>query len=301
MLIAMRILAASAASSVQSVGAGTVADIWEVKERGTAMGIFYVGQLAVGTLLGPLLGGVLTQVWGWRATQWFLALYGGVVLLLIVSCLPETSPRAAVSPTTADVASKNTDLEKVQESDPPVIAPAKKSASWVKIMIEPFNILTYLRFTALTTTIYIASITFGTLGILNISIQDTFSSSPYNLSTIVIGCLYIPIGSGNILGSVFGGKWSDFVMHREARKAQHYDSSGNMIYHVEDRVRENAWLAVVGYAGMLVFYGWVVEKGVHWIVPVYLSLLSSADTSLTLKYRCSQASSLDLVAWSFLG
>ena len=68
MLIAMRVLSASAASSVQSVGAGTVAEIWEVKERGTAMGIFYLGALAIGALLGPLLGGLLTQAWGWRAT-----------------------------------------------------------------------------------------------------------------------------------------------------------------------------------------------------------------------------------------
>lgn len=67
MLISMRVLAVSAASSVQSVGAGTIADVWEVKERGTATGIFYIRQLAAGTLLGPLLGGTLTQVWAWRA------------------------------------------------------------------------------------------------------------------------------------------------------------------------------------------------------------------------------------------
>ena len=79
MLIVMRVLSASAASSLQSVCAGTVADIWEVRERETAMGIFYLGSLAIGTLLGPLHGGLLTQAWGWRATQWFLATYGGAV------------------------------------------------------------------------------------------------------------------------------------------------------------------------------------------------------------------------------
>lgn len=62
MLIAMRVLSQSAASSVQSIGVGTIADIWEVKERGTAMGIFYLGPLMGGTTLGPVLAGVLTQV-----------------------------------------------------------------------------------------------------------------------------------------------------------------------------------------------------------------------------------------------
>lgn len=37
MLIAMRILAGGASASVQAVGAGTIADIWMVFERGKAM------------------------------------------------------------------------------------------------------------------------------------------------------------------------------------------------------------------------------------------------------------------------
>lgn len=45
MLIVMRILGGGAAASVQAVGAGTIADIWESKERGRAMGIFYLGPL----------------------------------------------------------------------------------------------------------------------------------------------------------------------------------------------------------------------------------------------------------------
>lgn len=50
MLIIMRLLGGGAAASVQAVGAGTIADIWEVRERGRAMGIFYLGPL-----MGPLV------------------------------------------------------------------------------------------------------------------------------------------------------------------------------------------------------------------------------------------------------
>lgn len=45
MLIAMRVLSGGAAASVQAVGAGTIADIWETFERGQAMGVFYLGPL----------------------------------------------------------------------------------------------------------------------------------------------------------------------------------------------------------------------------------------------------------------
>src|SRR5450432_3338605 len=55
MLIVMRMLGGGAAASVQAVGAGTIADIWESRERGRAMGIFYLGPL-MGPLLAPIIG-----------------------------------------------------------------------------------------------------------------------------------------------------------------------------------------------------------------------------------------------------
>ena len=75
-LIAMRILSGGAAASVQAVGAGSIADVWEAKERGRAMGIFYLGPLC-GPLFAPIVGGALAQRWDWRATMWFLFIYGG--------------------------------------------------------------------------------------------------------------------------------------------------------------------------------------------------------------------------------
>lgn len=70
MFIAMRILSGGASASVQAVGAGTVADIWEPRERGRGIGIFYLGPLC-GPLIAPIVGGLLTQGLGWRSTQWF--------------------------------------------------------------------------------------------------------------------------------------------------------------------------------------------------------------------------------------
>ena len=76
MLIVLRMLAGGASASVQAVGAGTIADIFEVRERGKAMGIFYLGPLC-GPLLAPIIGGVVGEAWNWRATQWVLVIYGG--------------------------------------------------------------------------------------------------------------------------------------------------------------------------------------------------------------------------------
>lgn len=67
-----------------------IQDIWEVRERGKAMGIFYLGPLC-GPLLAPIIGGVLAEKLGWRSTQWFLAIYGGAVLSFLFFALPEVS------------------------------------------------------------------------------------------------------------------------------------------------------------------------------------------------------------------
>ena len=44
------------------------------------MGIYYAAPL-LGPSLGPLIGGILTQVFSWRATFWFLVIFGGLSLL----------------------------------------------------------------------------------------------------------------------------------------------------------------------------------------------------------------------------
>ncbi|KAH9922611.1 major facilitator superfamily domain-containing protein [Fomitopsis serialis] len=76
-LIGMRCLQAAGSSAVISIGAATLADLYEPAERGTMMGIYYCAPL-LGPSLGPILGGVLTQGFNWRATFWFLAIFTGL-------------------------------------------------------------------------------------------------------------------------------------------------------------------------------------------------------------------------------
>ena len=92
MLVVFRVLTGGASASVQAVGAGTIADIWEPRERGRAMSMFYLGPL-LGPIVAPVVGGVLAQKLGWQSTQYFLAIYGAVILLMLFFLLPETLAR----------------------------------------------------------------------------------------------------------------------------------------------------------------------------------------------------------------
>lgn len=274
MLIVFRVLSGGAAASVQAVGAGTIADVWETKERGRAMGIFYLGPLC-GPLFAPIIGGALGSGLGWRSTQWFLVIYGGLTLIFIIFALPETLHRKE-KPSADPTALPNNDAGKEQNT---TLGRSTTRASTVQktksillhlrhIFIDPLRIIAWLRFPPVLLTVYYASITFGCLYILNISIQSTFAAPPYSFSTLIIGLLYIPNSAGYLLASLFGGKWIDSIMHREARKAGRYDDRGKLIFRPEDRMKENAWIAAILWPSALIVYGWTAEKGIHWIVPM---------------------------------
>ena len=275
MLIVCRVLCGGAAASVQAVGAGTIADIWHTKERGAAMGLFYLGPLC-GPLFAPIIGGVLGAELGWRSTQWFLVIYGGLTVIFIIFALPETLHRDG-KPSRGPAASPSSD-DREKEPDAALrrstthASTVQKTKSIIlhlrHIFIDPLRIITWLRFPPVLLTVYSASITFGSLYILNISIQKTFSGSPYSFSTLIVGLLYIPNSAGYLLASIYGGRWLDSIMHREACKAGRYDENGKLIFRPLDRIRENAWIAATLWPAALIVYGWTAQHGIYWIVPM---------------------------------
>ncbi|KAI1418576.1 MFS general substrate transporter [Hypoxylon sp. FL1857] len=296
MLIVFRILSGGAAASVQAVGAGTIADIWEPRERGRAMGYFYLGPL-MGPLLAPIIGGALTEGFGWRSTVWFLTAYGAVVFVLVLFCVPETlakrRPATAVEPSQANDLSRVSTARSVQVY-------TKQAAAWLKrCFLDPLEVIMYLRFPAVAITVFYAAITFGSLYVLNISLQSAFSQAPYGYPAIIIGLLYLPSSLGYFAASMLGGRWIDRIMVRAAEKAQRYDANGKLIYLPEDRMRENAWISATLYPAALIWSGWTLQYGIHWAAPsvanfffgVGSMLVFSAATTMLTEFMPRRSSS----------
>jgi hypothetical protein len=80
--------------------------------------------------------------------------------------------------------------------------------------------------------------------------------------------LYIPNSMGYFLASLFGGRWVDNIMHREARKAGRFDERGRLKFIPEDRMKENAWLGALLYPAGLIMYGWTARYGVNTAAPM---------------------------------
>ncbi|PMB67236.1 MFS antiporter QDR3 [Beauveria bassiana] len=263
MFIIMRFLAGGASASVAAVGAGTVADLWEVKRRGTAMGYFFLGPM-LGPLVSPIIGGVLTQRFGWRSTQWGAVVYGGLVWLSMIFLLPETSSKAVKGKEPA--VAENSDGGNVQQVPESCISRFFKALG--RMLVEPFRLVGYLRSPPLFMTCYYASISFACYYILNLAIQRTFSRDPYSFRAIILGLLYIPSALGSIVASVVGGRWTDYVMRREAKAAGRFDESGNPKFRPSDRMCENAWIPAFVFPAALLVFGWTTHEGIFWFAPV---------------------------------
>ncbi|KAF8453730.1 major facilitator superfamily domain-containing protein [Kalaharituber pfeilii] len=320
-LILMRIGAGGSASAVLSVGAGTIADIFEVRERGQAVGWFYLGPL-IGPLIAPIIGGGIASKWGWRGTMWFSVFFGFVLTIALVMGLPETLRRKSVagvvevgkpqgnrpaseesmetgdgddiekgsslaaatgdnigSPGRSNARLDNPPTEKQPQDQPwkkqgnpqqPQPSPPKERKLVSKVwhaIIDPLRAVKYIRYPPVAMTIWYGSIGFMCLYILNVSMQQTFGDPPYNFQTASIGLLYISPSVGYFTGSIVGGRWTDRVMVRQAKRRQAKGKGDGKLI-PEDRMGENAALGGLLFPIGLLWYGWTVTRVEQWIVPV---------------------------------
>jgi multidrug resistance protein len=283
--VAMRMLCGGAGAAVQAVGAGTLADMWEPFERGKAMSLFYLGPLT-GPLTAPIIGGFLSQRWGWRSTQWFLVIWGGVAFVLLLFTLPETLKGRKTIVNVAEEEVESLPLGRVSSNTSVTRVRTKKLLFILRrLFVDPLKIVLNLRYPAILFTSYFAALAFGSLYVINISLQDVFAKSPYNFDVSKIGLVYIPSGFGFLISALFAGKWADVIMAREARRKSRYDASGKLVVMPEDRMMENAWLAAVGFPASMVVYGWTADKGVFWVVPVGAPFVRFACFASSLSNR----------------
>ncbi|HET6300415.1 MDR family MFS transporter [Microbacterium sp.] len=92
MLIAFRAVQGIGAGGLAALSQVLMADIISPRERGRYMGLFGA-VMALATVGGPLLGGLITDAWGWR-WNFFVALPVAVAALIIVQKTLHISPIA---------------------------------------------------------------------------------------------------------------------------------------------------------------------------------------------------------------
>ncbi|MBR1151551.1 MFS transporter [Bradyrhizobium sp. JYMT SZCCT0428] len=90
-MLVFRCLQGIGAALVMSCGVALVTSLYGEERRSRALGI-YTMMMALGWMLGPLLGGALTAIWDWPAVFWF-RIPIAIAALLLLRGLPMAPPR----------------------------------------------------------------------------------------------------------------------------------------------------------------------------------------------------------------
>ncbi|EIW78231.1 MFS general substrate transporter [Coniophora puteana RWD-64-598 SS2] len=292
LVIGMRVLQAAGSSSVMSVGAASLADIYEPHQRGTMMGIYYSAPL-LGPALGPIIGGALTQGFGWRAVFWFLCIWGGVIFAAFAFLFKDTfrkersltyqnvlkrrirerqqheqqkarkSRSGDVTPATARPSVENEHANEKEQGSPKDLEAQRVVVSAevmkeIKPSLADVNPLPpYWRVIKQKNNL-VAITSSGLLFAFSYSITYTCArtlADSYGYNALTTGLVLLAFGIGSVAGSIFGGRWSDRALAR--LKVE----NGGVSY-AEMRL-DSTKTVMLFFPPSVIGYAWVCQERVH--------------------------------------
>lgn len=262
LLIGMRILQAIGSSAVLSIGAATLADIYEPHQRGAKVGVYYCAPL-LGPSLGPIIGGVLTQTFSWRAVFWFLVIWGGVIFSAFLALFQDTFRRER-SLTYQNVLRRRTNGGKRASEEPPKDVEAQppiatagdaKDITLSLVDVNPFPPYVNILRRKNNLVILMAS---GLLFAFGFSITYTCARTLalyYDYNALKTGLVLLSFGIGSMLGSILGGRWSDRTLAR-------LKAANGGVSFPEMRL-ESTKIAMCGLPPAVISYAWICQERVH--------------------------------------
>ncbi|KAI1828451.1 major facilitator superfamily domain-containing protein [Xylaria intraflava] len=290
-LIVLRSLQSSGSASTIAVGSAVIGDITTREERGGFMGIFQAGLLAP-VAVGPVIGGALAASLGWRAIFFFLAIYCGAFLVVLILSLPETLPSIVGNGSAAPSSpiakyplhfyQKHTTVKFTPQAQP--VQSAKKAR--IDIM-GPMRIL----FSKQAAPVIFFLAVYYAVWQMSITAMSVLFESRYSLSETQIGLTFIANGAGSIIGTLVTGKILDIDYVRvkiayESALSQRVPESGNGDSdpsQIEDdrigfplekaRLRLLPVYAFLQCASIIIF-GWTIQFRVHIAVPIVVTFIT---------------------------
>ncbi|KAI1822016.1 MFS general substrate transporter [Xylaria intraflava] len=260
-IIVFRFLTGAAISSI-NLNPAVAGDLFSVNQRGFALSIASLIPL-VGSAVGPLVGGYITQYLNWRWTFWVVAISTGALFPLSIFALKET-----YVPVLRRKALKKQGLPNEEKAESRRFLDGKRAfaKSLFLLVVRPFVILGRSQ-TAVFMGVYLA-ILFGYLSILN-STNATVFQDAYGFDEGTSGLVYLSTTAGTLFGSLYCGFTLDYFL---ARGLPYRKKDINAIPYPENRLIPVIPALVAFPIGLLV-YGWSVEKRVHYIVPILSTFL----------------------------
>ncbi|KAF9883641.1 hypothetical protein FE257_003113 [Aspergillus nanangensis] len=238
-----------------TLGAGVIADLFPVAQRGKATTIWGMGPL-LGPVAGPIAGGFIGQGAGWRWAFWVLLIAGGVVAAGIEVLNRETCAPVLIKWKTVRLRRElgRGELRSAYETEEGSVSVGgalreglkRPALLFVKSPIV-FLLATYM------------SLVYGLLYLFFTTISSVFSTQ-YGFSGGISGLAFLGLGFGFVTGLILIGITNDRMLMRATAR-------NNGVFEPEMRLP-----LMIIFASILpisfFWYGWTAEKHVHWIVPI---------------------------------
>ncbi|KAH1328056.1 hypothetical protein KXW75_000190 [Aspergillus fumigatus] len=282
----------------------TIFDLFFSHERGSMVAIYIFFQ-QLGSILGLILGGYITDGIGWRWSQPIVAIACGILILLFIFTFDDTMfPRyrfrnsgfsAAKTETCTTQEDAQVTSEKDQKLEPSTSVAVSQDAGEVDIPPRTYRqkiaLIHYLEddqttwyqyfrrpfFLFAFPNIVLAGIQFAfgcTAGIISFNtISEIMTEPPYNWSAGSVGLLFLAALVGNFIGMGIGS-FSDWIVLFLARRNKGYK---------EPEMRLWAYILPIILAAIGYFtYGWGATAGDHWIsIAVGLCCMIAQQVSAT--------------------
>ncbi|KAK4243877.1 fluconazole resistance protein 1 [Corynascus novoguineensis] len=255
-LIVFRFFSGVGGAGCLTMGAGIIADVFRVDQRGTAIGMYTLGPL-IGPTVGPVLGSWLSQTIGWRWDFWIVFIVSVIVVALYELFTTETNPRILMQQKVKRLRKELNRPNLRSCYDAPGTEKQSPTRVLINGLIRPTKML-FLSPTVFLTSLYLA-FAYGTLYLLFTTIPTVFQKT-YGWSVGITGLVYICLGLGNISG------WAVITATSDRGVIKRTKANGG-VFEPEMRLP-----LTIGFSFLLpitfFWYGWSTYYETHWIVPV---------------------------------
>ncbi|KAI8138797.1 major facilitator superfamily domain-containing protein [Fennellomyces sp. T-0311] len=242
MLIVFRAVVGFGGCACLPLSSGVLTEVFNEYEHGKALS-WNSAIPTCFTIIAPILGGLLTQYFGWRGVFWAYAICYGIIVALLLAFLPETNRLAS---------------------------PPKSGQRF----FNPFKSLILMKYpNLLLTSLYIGIIVYVTFAS-NISFTWAYSNQ-YNFDSTTVGICYIPLAFGCCMGAYVAGLLSDRMYKRRKQRAT------TMHQRVPPEMRLSMTVlgpSVVLMAGGYAAYGWLISEDLHFAYGIVAQTIAQFGT-----------------------
>ncbi|OZJ03783.1 hypothetical protein BZG36_03475, partial [Bifiguratus adelaidae] len=194
-LLVCRLIDEIAFSAPMTLVGGSLADLWRKEERGVPMAAFSAAPF-LGPAIGPLVGGFISDHFGWRWLYWVMLMLAGAVYLLMTFTVPETYAPTLLSRRAAKLRAKTGDSAYVTEHE----IDKRPFGERIQIfMIRPFQLL-FRELIVFLISLYM-SVLYGLLYMFFVAYPIVFQEGK-GFSASNTGLMFIPLAIGVVASAV---------------------------------------------------------------------------------------------------